>query len=85
MKRSLTRSKSWDTIGESKASPVSNALANLVGTAGGIYLSVVMLITFLELDVPSKVEFLHINLEPLAAISLLIAIVQPFLMKIFGR
>ncbi|MTI82257.1 MAG: hypothetical protein FH758_15605 [Firmicutes bacterium] len=84
VQRNLRR-KEWDNIGERKKSPFSVALTNLVGTAGGIYLSLVMLATFLELDIPSKVSLINIHLEPLAAISLVLAIVQPFVMSVLGR
>ncbi|MCL4442238.1 MAG: hypothetical protein M1609_17105 [Firmicutes bacterium] len=70
--------KEWDAIGESKASPISESLAGLVGTAGGIYLSLVMLTTFLEIDVPSRVNVSVVSLEPMAAISFLLAIISPF-------
>lgn len=71
--------KEWDVIGESKSTALSESLAGLVGTAGGIYLSMVMLTTFLELDVPSRVNFSSISLEPMAAISFILAIVSPFI------
>ncbi|MEW6697689.1 MAG: hypothetical protein ACOY35_09890 [Bacillota bacterium] len=70
--------KEWDAIGESKSSPLSESLAGLVGTAGGIYLSLVMLTTFLEIDVPSRVSVSVVNLEPMAAISFVLAIASPF-------
>lgn len=66
-------------------SPLADALAQVVGTAGGIYLSVVMLVNFLELNVPSRVELISIGFEPLASISVLIAIVQPFVLRLLKR
>ncbi|MEG6615706.1 hypothetical protein V6C27_04600 [Peptococcaceae bacterium 1198_IL3148] len=84
IKRTPTLTRNWQD-NNAMASPVSKALANLVGTAGGIYLSVVMLIDFLKLNVPPKVELMDISLEPLAAISISIAIVQPFILRMLGR
>ncbi|MBM7854452.1 hypothetical protein JOC37_000825 [Desulfohalotomaculum tongense] len=78
-------SKDWETIGASKSSPFSSALAGLVGTAGGIYLSLVMLFAFLEMDIPARVQIMNVELEPVAAASLLLAIIQPFFMRIIGR
>lgn len=76
------RDKNWDVIGESKSSPLSRALANLIGTAGGIYLSVVLLVTFLELKVPERVNVMNLSMEPLAAISIVLALIQPFVVRL---
>lgn len=70
---------------ETIQSPLADALAQVVGTAGGIYLSVVMLVNFLQLNVPSRVELISIGFEPLASISILIAIVQPFVLRLLKR
>nr|WP_041274580.1 hypothetical protein [Desulforamulus reducens] len=75
--------KEWDAIGESKSSALSESLAGLVGTAGGIYLSLVMLTTFLEIDVPSRVSISVVSLEPMAAISFILAVLSPFFNRIF--
>ena len=64
--------------------PTSNqlatALSQLVGTAGGIYLSLELLFSFLKIpeDWWSKSIFI---VEPLAVFSLLLAIIQPFGLK----
>ncbi len=78
-----TRSKDWDVIGEAKTSPLSRALTGLVGTAGGIYLSLVLLQTFLELEVPQNISVGSIAMEPLAAVSIAVAILQPFVLRFF--
>ncbi|KJS11119.1 MAG: hypothetical protein VR67_15355 [Peptococcaceae bacterium BRH_c8a] len=75
------RDKEWDVIGEAKSSPMSRALTGLVGTAGGIYLSLVLMQTFLELELPPNVQMGSIALEPLAAASIAIALLQPFAMR----
>ena len=77
------RDKNWDSIGEAQSSPLSRALTGLVGTAGGIYLSLVLLQTFLEMDVPENIYLGGIALEPLAAVSITLAIVQPFATRFF--
>ncbi|MFZ5633927.1 MAG: hypothetical protein ACOY40_13880 [Bacillota bacterium] len=76
------RERAWDGS-ETKPSPLSEALTGLIGTAGGIYLSLVMLFSFMELSVPKKVEVFKIGLEPLAAVSFTLAIIQPFVIRLF--
>ncbi|MEW5952957.1 MAG: hypothetical protein AB1815_04255 [Bacillota bacterium] len=78
----MYREKSWDEIGEWKSSPLSRALTGLVGTAGGIYLSFVLLATFLEIKVPETVQLAGVSLEPMAALSIALAIVQPFALRL---
>lgn len=65
---------------ETKNSLLSTAIAQLVGTAGGIYLSLELLFSFLKIPEnwwnPSS-----FIVEPLAVISLVLAIVQPFAIR----
>jgi len=65
-----------------RPSPLSQALAQLVGTAGGIYLSLELLFTFLK--VPEEV-YKHsvFGMELLAFLALVLAIVQPFAFKLW--
>lgn len=79
------REKNWDTIGTAKASPLSQAITGTVGTAGGIYLSLIILKTFLELDMPDLVYVGSLAMEPLASLSVTLAIIQPFAMRIWNR
>lgn len=60
------------------------ALSQLVGTAGGIYLSLELLFSFLKLPENwwSNSTFF---VEPLAVISLLLAILQPFVLRAWIR
>jgi len=60
------------------------ALSQLVGTAGGIYLSLELLFSFLKIpeDWWSASVFF---VEPLAVISLFLAILQPFVLKAWIR
>lgn len=60
------------------SSSLAKAITQLVGTAGGIYLSLELLLTFLGLpeeiwNPPSVYYF-----KPLAVFSLLVAIIQPY-------
>jgi len=72
------RDKNWETIGEAKVSPLSQAITGMVGTAGGIYLSLVLVQTFLELELPRFIHVSGISLEPMATVSIALAIIQPF-------
>ncbi|MDR3289283.1 MAG: hypothetical protein LBT22_07635 [Peptococcaceae bacterium] len=58
-------------------SPLSRALAQLVGTAGGIYLSLELLFSFLKLPEEWRSDT-PLMMEPLALISLVLAILQPY-------
>lgn len=62
---------------DTKSSMLSTAIAQLVGTAGGIYLSLELLFSFLKIPENwwNTTTFI---VEPLAVISLILAIVQPF-------
>ena len=80
----LFREKDWSFIGEGKSSPLSEALANLIGVAGGIYLSLVVLTAFLELQLPERIHLGRLSLEPLAASSILMALAQPYLQRVLS-
>ncbi|NLC77215.1 MAG: hypothetical protein GX750_06305 [Clostridia bacterium] len=58
---------------------LSEALAQLVGVAGGIYLSLIMLVSFLELEVPSRATVAGLTMQPLALLSLTLALLQPLI------
>lgn len=68
-----------------KASPLALALQELVATAGGLYLSIVMLISFLKIDLPAKVTLYTIALDPLALLSMGLAIIQPFFFRLLNK
>lgn len=77
----MVREKDWGFIGETKSSQISQALANLIGVAGGIYLTLVVMAAFLELQMPERVHLGGISMEPLAAISVIISLAQPFMVS----
>ncbi|HWJ03904.1 MAG TPA: hypothetical protein VNU93_09500 [Verrucomicrobiae bacterium] len=66
----------------SASSPMSRAVSQLVGIAGGIYLSLDLLVTFLSIEIPEKVKTLGLNIDPLAMFSIALAIAQPYLLKV---
>ena len=63
-------------------SPLSQAIQELVSTAGGIYLSMVALISFLKIDIPERIEFLNVAFDPLAFTAIAIAVVQPIFIRL---
>jgi hypothetical protein len=69
---------------EPKSSLLSTAIAQLVGTAGGIYLSLELLCSFLRIpeDWWNPSTFI---VEPLAVVSLVLAIVQPFAIRAWAK
>src|SRR5665647_449897 len=71
-----------------RSQPTSNqlatALSQLVGTAGGIYLSLELLFSFLKIPEDWWSDSIFF-VEPLAAISLFIAILQPFVLRAWTR
>ncbi len=81
VRQGMLRDKDWGSIGETKTSKISEALTNLIGVAGGIYLSLVVITIFLELQLPEWIQIFGYRMEPLAAFSILIALVYPFLQK----
>ena len=68
--------------GNPSTSPLSQAIQELVSTAGGIYLSMIALISFLKIDIPEKVTFLQVSFDPLAFIAIAIAVLQPIVLRI---
>jgi len=67
---------------EAKSSPVSQALTELVAIAGGIYVALLLITTFLGLELPPKVRIISIEFDTIAGIALFLAVVQPFILKI---
>ncbi|MEN6411152.1 MAG: hypothetical protein ABFC84_00120 [Veillonellales bacterium] len=76
--RCIRRMEEKDT----KSSPLAQAIRDLVAVAGGLYLSLIMLVSFLKLDLPEKISLYEVSLDPLACIAIGLAIIQPLFMKI---
>ncbi|NLZ39432.1 MAG: hypothetical protein GX893_07485 [Firmicutes bacterium] len=66
-----------------KSSPFSEALQELIGQAGGIYLSLVLLVSFLQINISERWNIVGLEIEPLAFLALLLAAVQPLLLMIY--
>lgn len=63
----------------------ADALVELISSAGGIYISLIMLGTFLNIDVPKEIAVWGVSLDPMALVALVAAVVQPIVVKLFVR
>lgn len=77
-KISLNKFRQKDMV-ESVSSPLSQAITQLVGMAGGIYISLVLLTSFLSIETLEKITVNEFTFDPLALFSLLIALIQPII------
>ncbi|MCR3923259.1 MAG: hypothetical protein NUK65_12220 [Firmicutes bacterium] len=77
------RNESYEVPEHAKSSPFSEALQELIAHAGGIYLSLVLLISFLHIELADRWNVIGIAMEPLAFLSLLLAAIQPLVMRIY--
>lgn len=83
--RERRKKRQWRSAAPaSLPSSLSHALAQLVGTAGGIYLSLELLCSFLGLRHEDWQGLTPLTIDPLAALSLFIAIIQPYVVKVWG-
>jgi hypothetical protein len=76
------RERSSLVLENSQASPLSKAITSLYGLAGGIYLSLVLICTFLEVQLPDRILLGGFTLEPLATVSIALALIQPFILRL---
>lgn len=81
----LKQYRQMNSTNEIKFSPLSLAIQELIAISGGIYLSLVMLVSFLKLDIPNKIIMFELSIDPLACLSILLTIIQPFFIKIFYK
>jgi len=77
------RSQTFDLPDSAKPSPFSEALQELIAHAGGIYLALVLLVSFLQIELPQRWKVVFFEMEPLAFLSIAIAIVQPFVLQLY--
>lgn len=63
---------------ESKASPVSLAIQESITVAGGIYMSLLLLGSFLQLTLPERLVVADMSFDPLATAAFLLSVLQPF-------
>lgn len=68
---------------EPRPTPFSTAVRDLVATAGGVYLSLVMLVSFLKLNVSERIVVGIVSFDPLAMTSIAVAVIQPIFSSLF--
>ena len=66
------------------ATPLSLAIQELVAISGSIYLSLIMLVSFLKLNIPETIRFFELSIDPLAFLAISLAIIQPIFLKLFN-
>lgn len=79
----MRRYRQLGTGVEPKASPLSLAIQELLAISGGVYLSLIMLTSFLRIDIPERILIFDLAIDPLACTSIGLAIIQPLFLKIF--
>ncbi|MCL4424830.1 MAG: hypothetical protein M1299_10020 [Firmicutes bacterium] len=60
------------------ASPLADALKDFLAMAAGIYLALAGIIQFLKLNPPDRIGLWGMAFDPLAALAMLLAILQPY-------
>ena len=80
----IKRRRAFDTMETSVASPASVAIGELIAIAGGIYLSLVLVVSFLKITLPQTITVSHLQLDPLAMIAIAIALLQPIFISLYS-
>lgn len=70
---------------EPRISPVSLAIQELIAIAGGIYLSLIMVVSFLKINIPEKINIYTVDVDPLAFLAICLGIVQPMIMILIKK
>lgn len=70
---------------EPKVSLISLAIQELVAIAGGVYVSLIMFVSFLKITVPEKVWIGAVEVDPLALLAICLGIVQPIITNIMKK
>lgn len=84
--RDKRRAYRLDTGGfpvEPSSSLLSQAIVELLASAGGIYLSLVMVTSFLQIEVQQKFICGCMEVDLLAFLSIVLALAQPILLRAF--
>lgn len=68
---------------EPRPTPLSQGLVDLVAVAGGIYLALIMVASFVGYELPGPTSFLGGRVDPVAVLSIALAVVEPFISRLF--
>lgn len=66
-------------------SPLAEAITQLIGIAGGIYLSLVMAINFLGITWPEKISFCGSLVDPVAILAIVLSGIQPVVLWLWHK
>ncbi len=81
----IRRKRITENVETAEASPMSVAIAELVAIAGGIYISLVLIVSFLKMQIPERVYWFNVSLDPLAMIAVIAALLQPIIILFYYR
>jgi hypothetical protein len=81
----LRRRRSIQNIENTVTSPASLAMGELIAIAGGIYLSLVLLESFLNMTIPDTIMIFNMSLDPLALLAIIIALLQPLFIFLYDK
>ncbi len=74
-----------DDFDNFKKGPLAMAMLEIVAMAGGIYLALITLVNFLKLSIPDLVSIYGVSFDLLAAISLVLSILEPFIGDLLAK
>jgi len=81
----LRRMRDMGMVENAVESPTSYAIGELVAVAGGIYLSLVLLASFLKLSMPERIVIYNWSFDCLASIAIVLALLQPIFLSLYHK
>jgi hypothetical protein len=84
-KKGLQRMRNITQLENIVESPASFAIAELVAVAGGIYLALILLTSFLKISMPERLVFFDYSVDYLAAIAIILALLQPICLALYYK
>ncbi|SET13343.1 hypothetical protein [Anaerobranca gottschalkii] len=84
--RNINRRTVAESYGfEPVESPISKSIVELISTAGGIYISLTLALSFLKIDYAPMYQLLGVEFDILALLSIILAIFQPVIVFIYNK
>lgn len=77
------RAESHELPEHVKRTPFSEALQELISQAGGIYLTLVLLFSFLKIELAQKWNIYGVEMDPAAFMALTLAFFQPIVLRMY--
>lgn len=68
-----------------KKGPLAMAMLEIVAMAGGIYLALITMVNFLKLSIPDLVTVCGVSFDLLAAVSLMLSVLEPFIGDLLAK